>query len=72
MVRRAHKPDAAAAVGAPDLVLPAGVPDWITPELVRLTLHVWQRYYSKPLTVDDAVTIIQNAGRLIDALVLEG
>jgi hypothetical protein len=56
----------------PELVLPAGVPPWITPELVRLTLRVWQRHYSRPLTVEDAVTIIQNAGRLIDALVLEG
>ncbi len=72
MVRRAPKPDATATAGLPELVIPAGHPPWITPELVRLTLRVWQRHYSRPLTVDDAVTIIQNAARLIDALVLEG
>lgn len=72
MVRRAPKSDAASAAGVQELILPPGVPPWITPELVRLTLHVWQRRYSRRLSVDDAVTIIQNAGRLIDALVLEG
>lgn len=72
MIERAHKPDATAAAGLPELVMPAGVPPWVTPELVRLTLRVWQPRYSRPLSVDDAVTIIQNAGRLIDALVLEG
>ena len=49
-------------------VLPSGTPDWVTPELVEATLRCWQRYYDKPLTVDDAVTILRNAGRLFDAL----
>lgn len=72
MVQRAPKPDAATAAAVQEVVLPPGSPPWITPELVRRTLHVWQRHYARPLSVDDAVTIIQNAGRLIDALVLEG
>jgi hypothetical protein len=48
--------------------LPADTPSWITHELVELTLKVWQPYYDEPLTVDDAVTILRNAGNLVDVL----
>ncbi len=53
--------------GAP-IALPPGTPAWITPELIRLTLKVWQPYYAELLTPDDAVTIVQNAGRLFGHL----
>ncbi len=49
-------------------VLPPGTPDWVTAELVEVTLRIWQRYYDEPLTVDDAVTMILNAGQLYSAL----
>lgn len=52
---------AAAASGA----IPAGTPDWITPELVRLTQEVWQPHYKAPLTIREAVTILMSAGRLL-------
>ena len=48
--------------------LPRGTPTWITPELVELTRKVWQPYYDEPLTVEDAITILRNAGGLLDAL----
>lgn len=48
--------------------LPAGTPSWITPELVALTLKVWQKHYREPLSVQDAVTIVQNAGQLFGIL----
>ena len=39
-------------------IVPAGAPKWITPELIRETLRVWQVYYPERLTVDDALTIL--------------
>lgn len=48
--------------------LPSGTPSWITHELVELTLKVWQPYYAEPLFVDDALTILRNAGTLMDVL----
>lgn len=51
--------------------LPPGTPAWITPDLVRLTLKVWQKHYDAPLSVQDAVTIALNAGLLFSTLVRE-
>lgn len=48
--------------------LPPGTPAWITPELVRLTLKVWQKHYEKRLSVEDAVTLVLNAGHLFSVL----
>lgn len=48
--------------------LPRDTPAWITPELVELTRKVWQPYYPEPLTVEDSITILRNAGSLLDAL----
>lgn len=45
-----------------------GAPKWITPELIGLTLKVWQPYYAAPLSSDDAVIMIQNAGHLCGIL----
>jgi len=53
---------------AAPVVLPTGTPAWITPELVELTQKVWQPYYDKPLTVEDSITILRNAGGLLEAL----
>ena len=51
-----------------DSAVPSATPEWITPELIRLTLKVWQPYYSKQLTAEDAVTIVRNAGQLFGLL----
>lgn len=48
-------------------LLPPATPKWITPELVELTLRTWQRYHAHPLTVEDAIDMIRNAGRMFDA-----
>lgn len=48
--------------------LPAGTPDWITADLVRHTLAVWQPRYSIRLTIADAIELICNVGRLIGVL----
>lgn len=55
-------------VAGPAITLPPGTPAWITPQLVQQTLRVWQPYYSSPLTVDDAVTMILDVSRLFDVL----
>ena len=49
-------------------IVPAGSPDWITPELIEETIRVWQPYYEATLTPEDAVTMIIDVGRLFDAL----
>jgi len=68
MSRRNRQPDCQTPKEAERLSLPAGTPDWITPELVEATIRTWQPYYKTPLTIDDAIEIIRNAGLLFDAL----
>jgi hypothetical protein len=51
--------------------LPPGTPAWISLELVEETVRVWQPRYERPLTTEDAVTILVNAGRLMNVLSLE-
>ena len=48
--------------------LPSGTPSWITPELVALTLKVWQPQYVNPLSIGDAIAMIAGAGRLCRVL----
>lgn len=43
-------------------------PNWVTEDLIRATLKVWQPYYDVPLTRDDAIGIIIAAGRLFGSL----
>ncbi len=43
-------------------------PAWVTEELIRATLKVWQPFYDNSLTRDDAIGIILSAGRLLGAL----
>ena len=67
MSRSNHKRDCEVQEGARSIV-PAGAPDWITPELVVETIRVWQPYYKDVLTPEEAVTMISNVGRLYQAL----
>ena len=67
MTRSNHKRDCEVQEGAGSIV-PAGAPDWITPELVDETIRVWQPYYKDVLTPEEAVTMISNVGRLYQAL----
>ena len=46
----------------------SGVPTWITPELIELTLRVWQPYYSQPLTTADAVAMLLDVAQLFNIL----
>jgi hypothetical protein len=48
--------------------LPPGTPDWITPELVALTIRVWQPYYADEITPEVAITMVLNVGRLFSVL----
>lgn len=43
-------------------------PAWVTEELIRATLKVWQPFYKSDLTRDDAIGIILSAGRLFGVL----
>ena len=68
MSRSNHKRDCEVQEGALPSIVPAGAPDWITPELVEATIRVWQPYYKDVLTPEEAVTMILDVGRLFDAL----
>lgn len=70
MTRRPKQPNSATVL-AEAVVVPPGTPDWITVELIRLTLKVWQKHYKEPLSVQDAVTLLLNAGRLFGVLARE-
>lgn len=48
--------------------LPAGTPSWITQALLDRTIEVWQPHYKEPLTAADAVAMICDASRLMEAL----
>ena len=50
------------------LVVPAGTPAWITPELLEQTIATWQPYYQQPLTVEGALEILIDVGRLFTVL----
>ncbi|WP_437193675.1 hypothetical protein [Planctomicrobium sp. SH527] len=67
MSRRNRQPDCQIREDATSIV-PAGTPDWITPELIEATIRTWQPYYREVLTPEEAVTMIQSVGRLFDAL----
>lgn len=49
-------------------VVPPGAPAWVTATLVEHTLRVWQPYYANPLTVEDAIDIMQAVGQLVTLL----
>ena len=68
MSRGNHKKDCEVEAVALPSIVPAGTPDWITPELVEETIRVWQPYYKDVLTPEEAVTMISNVGRLYQAL----
>lgn len=54
--------------GARAEALPANTPAWVTLPLIQRTSRVWQPYYEKQLTLDDAVTILTRVGRLFEVL----
>jgi hypothetical protein len=68
MSRSNRKKDCKAAEDAHPGILPAGAPDWITPELIEATIRTWQPYYEATLTPEEAVTILLDVGRLFEAL----
>jgi hypothetical protein len=46
----------------------ADVPSWVTDDLIRRTIAVWQPYYRFSLTREDAVGMILAVGRLFGVL----
>jgi hypothetical protein len=48
--------------------LPPGTPEWITLALVHETVRVWQPFYSAPISLDEAVTILRRVGQLFSVL----
>ena len=63
-----HKKDCEVEAVALPSIVPAGTPDWITPELIETTIRVWQPYYAELLTPEEAITMIRNVGQLFSAL----
>jgi hypothetical protein len=68
MSRSNPKKDCAVADGTRSSIVPAGMPDWITQELVEQTIRVWQPYYGEVVTPEEAVTMILNVGCLYGVL----
>ena len=47
-------------------IVPEGAPKWVTPELIRETIRVWQVYFQDRLTVDDALHMLKDFSALGD------
>jgi hypothetical protein len=48
--------------------VPSGAPSWVSPELITHTIRVWQPYYERLLTSEDALEILMSTGRLVEFL----
>lgn len=48
--------------------VPPGSPPWITRVLINKTITVWQRFYSKRLTAEDAVEMLISVSNLFGVL----
>ena len=48
--------------------VPPGAPAWVTPELIEHTVHVWQPFYKRELTPEDALELLLSADRLLEFL----
>ncbi|MGO9115167.1 MAG: hypothetical protein ACLP9L_38635 [Thermoguttaceae bacterium] len=48
--------------------VPPGAPSWVTPDLIADTIRVFQPKCPVPLTTEDALEMILNAGQLLDVL----
>ena len=46
--------------------VPNGRPSWVTEELVKETLKMWQPLSAKKLTEDDALATLLGIGRLFE------
>jgi len=49
-------------------LVPPGAPRWVTAELIDRTIRVWQPYYSKKLTRQDALAMVMNVSELLEVL----
>ena len=43
-------------------------PEWITDQLIAETIAVWSPYYDHELTTAEALEILTNMGRILDAI----
>ena len=48
--------------------VPAGAPEWVTPELIEHTRKIWQPFYDHQLIPDQIVEIIMGVGRMFEVL----
>lgn len=55
-------------VGSPPAAETAGLPAWITPELIAETIRVWQPYHAQPLSEREAVEMLLAAANLLDCV----
>ena len=51
--------------------VPAGAPEWITPELIERTINLFQPKYNEPLTPELSLEIILSTVHLFDLLTEE-
>jgi hypothetical protein len=55
----------------PNRRVPAGAPEWVTPDLIERTINVFQPKYNEPLTPELSLEIILNTVHLFDLLTEE-
>lgn len=68
MIRQTDKLHESSPDFGDNCIVPVGAPDWVTVELLKKTLSVWQRYYPEQLTAEDALGMILGVSHLFDAL----
>ena len=48
-------------------IVPPGAPGWVSESLIHTTIETWQPFANRPLTPDDALTMLINVGELFVA-----
>ena len=56
---------------AATITVPAGAPDWVTPELLAHTQRVWQPYYPETLSELDVLDILLRTAALFEVVASE-
>ena len=51
-----------------DTLKAAGLPGWVTAELIAETKQIWQEHYGRTLTDHEAIEILLNVDSLFDVL----
>jgi hypothetical protein len=65
---RDHDRNKSKVVPTDGMTLDPALPAWITPELIELTIRIWQPYYETPLTSEEAIAMLIAVGGLFNVI----